>query len=31
MTFGSWAPDATECYQEAVRFPPVRLFAAGVE
>lgn len=31
MTFGSWAPDATECFQEAVRFPPVRLFAAGVE
>ena len=31
MTFGSWAPDATECYQEAIRFPPVRLFAAGVE
>ena len=28
MTFGSWAPDATECYQEAIRFPPVRLFAA---
>ena len=31
MTFGSWAPDATECYQEALRIPPVRLFAAGVE
>jgi N-methylhydantoinase B len=31
MTFGSWAPEATECYQEAVRFPPVRLFARGVE
>jgi N-methylhydantoinase B len=31
MTFGSWAPLATECFQEAVRFPPVRLFAAGVE
>jgi len=31
MTFGSWSPDATECYQEAVRFPPVRLFAAGTE
>ena len=31
MTFGSWAPDATECYQEAIRFPPVRLFAGGVE
>ena len=31
MTFGSWAPDASECYQEAIRFPPVRLFAAGEE
>jgi N-methylhydantoinase B len=31
MTFGSWAPDATECFQEAVRFPPVRLFRAGEE
>ena len=31
MTFGSWAPDATECYQEAIRFPSVRLFAGGVE
>jgi N-methylhydantoinase B len=31
MTFGSWAPDATECYQEAVRFPPVRLMCQGVE
>ncbi len=31
MTFGSWAPDATECYQEALRIPPVRLFGAGVE
>lgn len=31
MTFGSWAPDATECYQEAVRFPPVRLFRQGEE
>jgi N-methylhydantoinase B len=31
MTFGSWAPDATECYQEAIRFPPVRLFAGGEE
>ena len=28
---GSWAPAATECYQEAIRFPPVRLFRAGVE
>jgi N-methylhydantoinase B len=31
MTFGSWAPNATECYQEAIRFPPVRLFRAGEE
>lgn len=31
MTFGSWAPDATECFQEALRFPPVRLFRAGEE
>jgi N-methylhydantoinase B len=31
MTFGSWSPDATECYQEALRFPPVRLFAEGAE
>ncbi len=31
MLFGSWAPDATECFQEAVRLPPVRLFAGGVE
>jgi N-methylhydantoinase B len=31
MAQGSYAPDATECYQEAVRFPPVRLSKAGVE
>ncbi|WP_029138638.1 hydantoinase B/oxoprolinase family protein [Nakamurella lactea] len=31
MVFGSWSPAATECYQEALRFPPVRLFRAGVE
>ena len=31
MAFGSWAPDATECYQEALRFPPVRLLRAGAE
>ncbi len=31
MAMGSWAPAATECYQEAIRFPPVRLFRAGVE
>lgn len=31
MTFGSWAPDATECFQEAVRFPSVRLLRADEE
>jgi N-methylhydantoinase B len=31
MAFGSWSPSATECYQEALRLPPVRLFQAGVE
>jgi N-methylhydantoinase B len=31
MTFGSWSPAATECYQEALRLPPVRLFRQGVE
>ena len=31
MTFGSWAPAATECYQEALRLPSVRLFRAGIE
>ena len=31
MVIGSFAPAATECYQEALRFPPVRLFKAGVE
>jgi N-methylhydantoinase B len=31
MAFGSWAPAATECYQEALRLPPVRLFKAGTE
>jgi N-methylhydantoinase B len=31
MAFGSWAPAATECYQEALRLPPVRIFKAGVE
>lgn len=31
MAFGSWAPAATECYQEALRVPSVRLFRAGVE
>jgi N-methylhydantoinase B len=28
---GSFAPTATECYQEALRVPPVRLFRAGTE
>lgn len=31
MAFGSWAPAATECYQEALRVPSVRLFREGVE
>ena len=31
MAFGSWAPAASECYQEALRLPPVRLFREGVE
>ena len=31
MVIGSFAPDATECYQEAFRMPPVRLFRAGEE
>jgi N-methylhydantoinase B len=31
MVPGSSAPQATECYQEALRFPSVRLFRAGVE
>ncbi|MGA0800990.1 MAG: hydantoinase B/oxoprolinase family protein, partial [Steroidobacteraceae bacterium] len=31
MAFGSWAPAATECYQEALRLPPVRIFRGGVE
>jgi len=31
MVFGSFAPHATECFQEAVRMPPVRLFRKGVE
>lgn len=29
MSIGSWAPNATECYQEAFRIPPVRLIRAG--
>ena len=31
MVVGSFAPAATECYQEALRLPPVRLFRGGVE
>lgn len=31
MTFGSWSPAATECFQEALRLPPVRLFRKGEE
>ena len=31
MSFGSWSPSATECFQEALRMPPVRIFRAGVE
>lgn len=28
---GSFSPSATECYQEALRFPPVRIVKAGEE
>jgi N-methylhydantoinase B len=31
MAVGSWAPHATECFQEALRLPPVRLVKAGAE
>lgn len=31
MVIGSFAPDATECYQEAFRIPSVRLFRVGEE
>jgi N-methylhydantoinase B len=31
MTVGSFAPSATECYQEAFRMPSVRLFRRGEE
>jgi N-methylhydantoinase B len=31
MAPGSFAPNATECYQEALRLPPVRLLSEGVE
>ena len=31
MVIGSFAPEATECFQEAFRIPSVRLFRAGAE
>jgi N-methylhydantoinase B len=31
LTFGSWSPEAVDCYQEALRLPPVRLFRGGAE
>ena len=31
MVIGSFAPQATDCYQEALRLPPVRLFRRGEE
>ncbi|MEV4604411.1 hydantoinase B/oxoprolinase family protein [Amycolatopsis sp. NPDC049253] len=31
MVFGSWSPEAVDCYQEALRLPPVHLSRAGVE
>ena len=31
MVVGSFAPAATECYQEGLRLPPVRLFRRGEE
>ena len=31
MVMGSFAPAATECFQEALRIPPVRLLREGVE
>lgn len=31
MVVGSFAPDATECFQESFRVPPVRLFRQGTE
>jgi N-methylhydantoinase B len=31
MTFGSYSNDAVECFQEALRLPPVKLFAEGRE
>ena len=31
MVVGSFAPEATECYQEGLRMPPLRLFRRGEE
>ena len=31
MAMGSFAPAATECFQEALRIPPVRILRQGVE
>ncbi|MEU1984459.1 hydantoinase B/oxoprolinase family protein [Nocardia sp. NPDC019395] len=31
MTPGSFAPSATDCYQEALRLPPVKITSRGVE
>jgi N-methylhydantoinase A/oxoprolinase/acetone carboxylase beta subunit/N-methylhydantoinase B/oxoprolinase/acetone carboxylase alpha subunit len=31
MAMGSFAPAATDCFQEALRIPPVRLLCAGTE
>lgn len=31
MAVGSWSTDATDCYQEALRIPPVRLAKRGEE
>ena len=31
MVMGSFAPAASECFQEALRIPPVRILRAGVE
>ena len=31
MVLGSFSPEATECYQESFRLPPVRLFRQGEE
>jgi N-methylhydantoinase B len=29
MRSGSWSPDATDCFQEGLRLPPVRIVSAG--